>query len=76
MYLRCDGNLTFDASGSPACDNWALISEAELLSAFKTQNSLAPDDFAELMTWIFILFAIAFGIKMVRSIFDQNASRH
>ena len=37
-YFRCDGIATVNLDNSIACDNWAIISETELLTATPIQQ--------------------------------------
>jgi hypothetical protein len=37
-YFRCDGIATVNIDNSIACDNWAIISETELLTATPIQQ--------------------------------------
>lgn len=63
MYLRCDGNLTFNNAGRPACDSWVLVTEEELLGKFVQQYAMSPEDYGLLSSFIFALFAAAFSAR-------------
>lgn len=69
MYLFCDGTLTIDLAGVPACDSWVATTEPELLGKALLAHKLTVDDFNALAALTFAILLAAYGVRMVRNIF-------
>lgn len=67
-FLSCNGSLTVDTSGSPVCSgDWSAVTASELAT---TANNLSSADFSVIAGYFVLWFSIAFGVKMIRRVFN------
>jgi hypothetical protein len=57
VIILCEGNVTENNAGRPACDTGWLTQEYS--------EPLTSDEYYDLTAAIFLFFALAFGIRML-----------
>lgn len=68
QFLACDGTLVTGAAGDPACSgSWSAVTASELAVS---ANGLTASDFGYLAGVFVVWFALAFGVKMIRRVFN------
>ena len=76
MYVRCDGNLTQANNGTIRCDtDWVALTPEEVLADIQSTQLLEIGDYQTLFGGAVLMLAIAFGIRMVRRIFEERPGR-
>lgn len=76
MYVRCDGTLTQGGSGEIQCSQpWVSLTPEQVLADIQSTQLLDASDYQTLFGGAVLLLVLAFGIKMVRRIFEERPGR-
>lgn len=66
--LGCDGDITENTIGQPECSSdWLSLSASELATH---ANTMTSEDFRTAAGYFVLWFALAFGVKMIRRVFN------
>jgi hypothetical protein len=75
-YIACSGVWSQGSGGEILCDVTAtLISESELAASLLSNNQLSAEDFGIYFGSTVMIFVIAYGIKLTRRLFEDQAGR-
>ena len=69
QVLVCDSAITLNASGFPECATGWLVADPASFS-----SGLTADDFDYLAGWTILIFALAFGVKLIRKTIEENSN--
>jgi hypothetical protein len=76
MYVSCSGNWGQRSTGDIYCDTTAtVVTETELAQTMLAQNQLDNEDFVILLGAAVLMLVSAYGIRMVRRIFEDRPGR-
>ena len=76
MYVKCEGTLTQGGNGEIQCSTtWVSLTPEQVLNDIQSTQLLDSSDFNTLFGAAVLLLVIGFGIKMVRSIFEERHGR-
>lgn len=67
-FLGCDGSLTVSSDGAMSCSGSFRAVQSHELAA--SANSLSSADFSVIAGYFVLWFVLAFGVKMIRRVFN------
>ena len=72
-YISCSGVLVVNPDNSLSCDSWQVSTAQEIMQ--DANISLNASDFHDLYVFALLALVTAFGIRIIRDLFNSRAPR-